>query len=142
MMDAVSLPAALVASGLLGAMLFFAGVIAPLVFKVLPAEDASRFLRAQFKLYYVVLGAVAAAGTGVALAAGDGFSAGILGICAILLFGCRFVAVPVINVARDGMLAGDSAAKARFDTWHRGTVVLNLAEMVGLAAIVGRAVLA
>ena len=42
----------------------------------------------------------------------------------------RFTAIPVINRARDAMLAGDLAAKRTFDTWHRGTVVINLIEMI------------
>ncbi|MEO1282978.1 MAG: DUF4149 domain-containing protein, partial [Pseudomonadota bacterium] len=64
-----------IAALIVGAMLFFSGVIAPLVFKVLQADDAGRFLRAMFPLYYVVLGVTAVLGSVVAVLAGQSLAA-------------------------------------------------------------------
>ena len=47
---------------LLGGMLFFPSVVAPVVFKALPEEQAGAFLRAMFPRYYsfiIVLGVAA-----------------------------------------------------------------------------------
>ncbi|MEL7048627.1 MAG: hypothetical protein AAFO75_06635, partial [Pseudomonadota bacterium] len=62
-------------------------------------------------------------------------AAWLFALTAALLLASRFVAVPIINKARDQMLAGDAAAKSRFDLWHRGTVVANLFEIIILAVI-------
>ncbi|MEO1420260.1 MAG: DUF4149 domain-containing protein [Pseudomonadota bacterium] len=124
-----------IAALIVGAMLFFSGVIAPLVFKVLQADDAGRFLRAMFPLYYVVLGVTAVLGAVVAVLAGQSLAAWLFALTAALLLASRFIAVPIINAARDKMLAGDAAAKSRFDLWHRGTVVANLFEIIILAVI-------
>ena len=47
---------------LLGGMLFFPSVVAPVVFKALPEEQAGAFLRAMFPRYYsfIILLGVAA----------------------------------------------------------------------------------
>ncbi|MEO1650011.1 MAG: hypothetical protein AAFR60_03405, partial [Pseudomonadota bacterium] len=40
--------------------------------------------------------------------------------------------IPIINAARDEMLAGSQSAKADFDRWHRLSVIINVVEMVML----------
>lgn len=59
--------AALAVALLLGGMVFFAAVMAPLVFTQLPAEQAGRIIRALFPFYYLYVFATAAAGA-IALA--------------------------------------------------------------------------
>ncbi|MEO1205870.1 MAG: DUF4149 domain-containing protein [Pseudomonadota bacterium] len=124
-----------VAALIVGAMLFFSAVIAPLVFQVLKADDAGRFLRAMFPLYYLVLGVVAAFGAVIALVAGQTLATWLFAITSALLLASRFIAVPIINAARDKMLTGDKAAKTTFDLWHRGTVVANLFEIIILGVV-------
>ena len=48
----------------------------------------------------------------------------------------RYLLIPQINAARDAMTGGNREAKARFDRLHRLSVMLNLIEMVTLAAVI------
>ncbi len=122
--------AAAIAIASLGAMVFFSAAIAPTVFQVLPEEQAGTFLRAVFPRYFLING-VAAVGAG--LFAIDAIASSILIVSGLVLLAIRYGAIPIINEARDQSLAGDAAAKVRFDTWHRATVVLNTIEMLCLA---------
>ena len=134
----MELAAPLIAALILGAMLFFSAVVAPLLFMRLPADTAGQFVRALFPHYYLVLGAVAVLG---ALLATDPTQQIVLAAIAAALLLSRFVAIPVLNRARDAALAGDTAAQTRFDRWHQATVVLNGVEIVGLIAVIALAVL-
>ena len=122
--------AAAIAIASLGAMLFFSATIAPTVFKVLPEAHAGSFLRAVFPKYFLING-VAAVVAG--LLAVELVALTILLISGATLLGIRYIAIPVVNKARDQMLTGVEMAKVRFDTWHRGIVVLNIIEMLALA---------
>lgn len=122
--------AAALAIASLGAMAFFSAVIAPMVFKVLPEAQAGSFLRAVFPRYFQINGAAAVAAGVLAL---DAYASSILIVSGLVMLSIRYVAIPIINEARDQMLAGVETAKARFDTWHRATVILNLIEMLCLA---------
>jgi pheromone shutdown protein TraB len=120
-----TLPSLLVAASL-GAMLFFTAVIAPMVFRVVPAEHAGHFLRAFFPQYFLVNGVLAAA---AGILAAHGLVTPILMTAAAAMLVVYFGAIPVINRARDKMASGDVAAKQTFDAWHRGTVITNAFEM-------------
>ena len=122
--------AAAIAIASLGAMVFFSAAIAPTVFQALPAEQAGAFLRAVFPRYFLING-IAAVVAG--LLAMDGLTTSVLIVSGFVMLVIRFAVIPIINEARDQMLAGVEAAKTRFDTWHRTTVILNLVEMVCLA---------
>lgn len=119
------------AAGSLGAMLYFSFAIAPMVFRVLPAEEAGRFLRAQFPVYFTLNGLVALL---AAVLAYDPVASPLFVTIGTAMLGVRVVAIPAVNAARDAMLAGEPAAKARFDRWHRLTVVVNFLAIVGLLA--------
>ena len=122
--------AAAIAIASLGAMLFFSAAIAPTVFKVLPEAHAGSFLRAVFPRYFLINGLAAVV---AGLLAVELVAATILLVSGAVMLGIRYVAIPVINEARDQMLTGVETAKARFDTWHKGTVVLNVIEMLALS---------
>jgi Domain of unknown function (DUF4149) len=47
-----------IVSGIIGIMLFFTVVVAPTVFKVLPAEWSGKYVRSFFPKYYASLGAL------------------------------------------------------------------------------------
>lgn len=113
-------------------MLFFSAVIAPAVFRVLDERAAGQFLRAMFPKYFAVNGLIALLSAALAFRP---LESAILVLCAALMLGVQRFIIPVINNARDAMAAGDAAAKARFDAWHRVSVVVNLAEMALLAAV-------
>ena len=115
-----------------GSMVFFAGVVAPLVFTRLPEDVAGRFIRALFPWYYLVLGVVSG---GAALAAGAAGQPGLAaGVAAVGLgfFYARQILMPRINALRDRELDGDAAAGARFRRDHRRSVLLNLGQMLAL----------
>jgi len=126
----------------IGAILFFSFGVAPVIFKVLDASSAAKFVRTLFPRYYA-WGATAAT---VALAS---FTSGVLiypefrGVAALvqilgLLGGvlvnlyCGNVLTPKINQARD---AGPEQSE-RFDRLHRLSVRLNAAMMLGGLALI------
>ncbi|MDX2264852.1 MAG: DUF4149 domain-containing protein [Hyphomicrobiales bacterium] len=124
---------ALLAAASLGAMLFFSAVIAPSVFQVLDEQAAGRFLRAIFPRYFAVNGLMALLAAALALRP---LESGVLVLCAALMLGVRRFVIPIIKEARDAATAGDKAANARFNAWHRVSVVVNLIEMALLAAVI------
>ncbi|HCG94587.1 MAG TPA: DUF4149 domain-containing protein [Halieaceae bacterium] len=123
---------------LLGAMLFFPSVVAPVVFNSLPEAQAGVFLRSMFPRYYgfmITLSLIAAL---LFLVANDEsvYQAAIV---------CLFVGVstlwvrqwllPRINAARDEQLAGNVEAGRRFDRDHKLSVGINMLQLVLLAGI-------
>ena len=125
--------AAVITAASLGAMIFFSAVVAPVVFKVLPEVSAGQFLRALFPRYFLVNGLVAVVAGVIAWRALESVLLVASGVLLLLL---RYVAVPIINAARDAMLAGQSGAASRFALWHRSSVVLNVGEMSMISAAV------
>lgn len=123
-----------VLGALIGSMLFFAAIVAPTVFRALPAEHAGPFLRRLFPRYYAWGFSLAALASLLAALAGATPAAIVVLALIALGFGfARQVLVPRINRARDAELAGDAAAGRRFARLHRLSVLLNLAQL--LAAI-------
>jgi len=119
---------------LAGSMVFFGVVVAPLVFRVLPAETAGNFLRAFFPVYYLwgmALAAVAAV-TGAFV---DWPSAALCLTVALLFVFVRQFLVPRINQARDASLAGDTEASTRFQRTHRLSVGINMLQLIILLAV-------
>ena len=123
---------------LLGAMLFFPSVVAPVVFTSLPEAQAGAFLRSMFPRYYafmIALSLIAA----LLLLVGSNQSA----FLATLV--CLFVGVstlwvrqwllPRINAARDAQLAGNVEAGRRFDRDHKLSVGINMVQLVLLVGI-------
>jgi hypothetical protein len=124
-------------AALVGGIVFFTLVVAPIVFRILGTEAGGRFVRALFPRYYLwnaILGAVAlpsfVAGPlcfpeyrGPAVGVQ---SAILLAIILVMLYSGNSL-VPQINRARDeGPVASD-----RFERLHRRSVVLNAAAMIG-----------
>ncbi|MEM7776339.1 MAG: DUF4149 domain-containing protein [Pseudomonadota bacterium] len=125
--------AVLFAAASLGAMLFFSIFIAPTVFRVLTEEDGGRLLRAVFPKYFMANGVLALA---AGLAAVRPLESTIFALCGAAMLAIRFFAIPTINAARDAMVAGDAQAAERFARWHRGTVVVNVIEMLALTVAI------
>lgn len=119
---------------LLGGMMMFAAVVAPMVFRVLEPAPAGRFLRRFFPTYYIYCAGLAgaAAFAFVPLA----WEAAI--VMAVVAFGFVFARqglMPRINAYRDAELAGDAGAKKPFARLHGLSVVVNLGQMVLTAAV-------
>ena len=123
---------------LLGAMLFFPSVVAPVVFTSLPEAQAGAFLRSMFPRYYAFMIALSLIAALFFLVVSDesAYQAAIV---------CLFVGVstlwvrqwllPRIYTARDAHLAGDVQGAQRFDRDHKLSVGINLLQLVLLVGI-------
>jgi Sec-independent protein secretion pathway component TatC len=108
-------------SGMVGIMLFFTVVVAPTVFKVLPVEWSSKYVRNFFPKYYVCLGLITTASI---FTAPDGVSKVLLAICA-LLFAFTFAYLTgKINEAKD------NGQNRRFHLLHGTSVVINVFQLI------------
>jgi hypothetical protein len=122
---------------IIGGMVFFAAVIAPLVFTKLPPEHAGKFIRQVFPAYYLyhaILSILAA----ILLAFGRELDAAMMAAFAVLTIWLRQGLMPMINRQSDAAQAGDAAAKRRFDGMHRLSVVLNLVQMALAGVVLAR----
>ncbi len=115
----------------IGSILFFSFGVAPIIFKVLDAPSAAKFVRALFPRYYA-WGATAGAIALPAFVAGPlcfpEFRNPLVGVQALLILSCILIMLyagnsltPAINAARD---AGP-AESSRFERLHQRSVWLN-----------------
>ena len=125
----------LTAAILLGAMLFFAAVVAPLVFTSLDAATAGRFIRRMFPWYYLSIFVLASLAT-LLLLSGAPNNGAIMALVAAGAALSRQVLMPKINRLRDAQLAGDTEAGPRFDRLHRLSVWINSAQILALVWVV------
>lgn len=117
---------------LLGGMVFFAAVVAPLVFTRLPPEHAGRFIRALFPFYYLYVLVTATVGA-VAVAWYDPVAAWLLAIVATVTLWLRQGLMGRINRLSDKARTGDNQAQAQFDRAHRFSVIVNMAQLLAVA---------
>ena len=110
-------------SGMVGIMLFFTIVVAPTVFKVLPVEWSSKYVRNFFPKYYASLGVIT---TICVFTAPELFSKILLAICAALFAFTLFYLTGKINNAKD---AGQTK---QFHWLHGASVVINLFQLAVL----------
>jgi uncharacterized membrane protein len=120
----------------LGAMGFFAFVVAPAAFGVLDRETAGRLVSAVFPRYYSVglaLGLIALFGLGVRWLGGgwrglDGLVAGLVLLMLVLTLYAGAVVLPAAHAARETARAAgvDPAAAAAFSRLHRLSSILNV----------------
>ena len=137
----LSLLAALAAALLVGGMLFFAAMVAPMVFKVLDEATAGRFIRRLFPVYY--LGMFAFAAVAAAAAAFDRpIDAVVLAVVALGFLYARQVLMPQINAMRDQELAGEQAAGKRFQRLHGLSVWINGVQFLVATAVLARLIVA
>jgi len=115
-------------AALVGGMLFFGAIMAPLVFTKLPPDVAGPFIRAAFPRYYAFIIVSAGLGAGGFLLRGQKASAIALLVIVLLTFWLWFWLIPHLNALRD---AGNNAG---FNRGHRLSVWLNGGEL--LAALV------
>jgi uncharacterized membrane protein len=125
-----------------GGQLLFVAVVAPVVFRVLPAEAAAKFVRALFPRYFA-WGAISAAVGLPCLVCGPlavpelrgpavGAQAGLVVVAILLNLYCANALTPRINAAWD---AGEPA-RGRFETLHRRSVRVNgLVLLIGLVLL-------
>lgn len=107
-------------SGMVGIMLFFTVVVAPTVFKVLPVEWSSKYVRNFFPKYYASLGLITAI---CVITAPDSLSKALLAICAALFAFTLFYLTGKINYAKD------HGHTKQFHWLHGASVVINLFQL-------------
>ncbi|NKC32601.1 DUF4149 domain-containing protein [Falsiroseomonas selenitidurans] len=119
---------------LFGGMAFFAAIIAPLVFRLLPPDPAGRFLRGVFPAYYLWVLATSAAAA-ISLFPLSKFDSGLMAAIAALTLWLRQVLMPRINALSDRAKAGDERARRGFDLAHRLSVAANLVQLLGAGVV-------
>ena len=123
---------------LLGAMLFFPSVVAPVVFTSLPDAQAGAFLRSMFPRYYSFMIALSLIATLLFLVANYEAAYRAAVVCLFVGVSTLWVRqwlLPRINAARDAQLAGDTEAGRRFDRDHKLSVGINMVQLVLLVGI-------
>ncbi len=108
-------------SGMVGIMLFFTVVVAPTVFKVLPVEWSSKYVRNFFPKYYACLGLIT---TVCIFTAPDGVGKVLLAICAILFAFTLLYLTGKINEAKD------QGQNRSFHLLHGASVAINLFQLI------------
>ena len=107
-------------SGMVGIMLFFTVVVAPTVFKVLPFEWSSKYVRKFFPKYYLSLGLI----TLICVFTEPNFTQRIFLIFSTLLFAFTlFFLTGKINVAKD------NNQNRRFRVLHGLSVAINFFQL-------------
>lgn len=108
-------------SAMIGIMLFFTVVVAPTVFKVLPVEYSSKYVRNFFPKYYATLGLITIVSI---FTAPNGNSQLMLAICAALFAFTLFYLTGKINLAKD------EGKSRQFHILHGLSVVINLFQLI------------
>ena len=111
----------------LGMMIFFSFVLAPMIFKILDAENAGKFVRKIFPYYYSVnlIFLIIAIILFIIIASmGIGFYI-TLALAVSFIF-AQFILMPVINKLKD------NKEEKKFKYAHGASVVINFVQMIGL----------
>ena len=123
---------------LLGAMLFFPSVVAPVVFTSLPEALAGAILRSMFPRYYAFMIALSLIAALLFLVANDESAYQAAIVCLFVGLSTLWVRqwlLPRINTARDAQLAGDVESGRRFDRDHKLSVGINMVQLILLVGI-------
>ena len=111
----------------LGTMIFFSFIVAPVIFKVLDAVNAGKFVRKIFPFYYminlVILSLVVILFIYKSQINIDFY---LVLFLALLFAFLLFILMPMINKFKD------NNEDKKFDFSHKLSVILNFVQMVGL----------
>ena len=111
----------------LGAMLFFSFVIAPVIFKVLDANNAGKFVRKIFPHYYLInLIVLSIALLLLFYISSINLDFYITLVIMVLFAVSLFVLMPLINKLRD------NKEDRKFKYSHTLSVVINFIQIIGL----------
>ena len=111
----------------LGMMIFFSFVLAPMIFKILDAENAGKFVRKIFPYYYFVnLIFLSIAVILFYLISSLIVEFFITLILALSFIFAQFVLMPLINKLKD------NHQETKFKYAHGFSVVINFVQMIGL----------
>ena len=111
----------------LGMMIFFSFVLAPMIFKILDAENAGKFVRKIFPYYYFVnLIFLSIAVILFIIISSLGLSLYITLSLAISFIFAQFILMPIINKFKD------NNEEKKFKYAHGTSVLINFIQMIGL----------
>ncbi len=111
----------------LGMMIFFSFVLAPMIFKILDAENAGKFVRKIFPYYYFVnLTFLSIAVILFIIISSLGLSFYITLSLAISFVFAQFILMPIINKFKD------NNEEKKFKYAHGTSVLINFIQMIGL----------
>ena len=111
----------------LGMMIFFSFVLAPMIFKILDAENAGKFVRKIFPYYYFVnLIFLSIAVILFIIISSLGLSFYITLSLAISFVFAQFILMPIINKFKD------NNEEKKFKYAHGASVAINFIQMIGL----------
>ena len=111
----------------LGMMIFFSFVLAPMIFKILDAENAGKFVRKIFPYYYFVnLIFLSVAVILFYLISSLSVEFYITLILALSFIFAQFILIPLINKLKD------NHQDTKFKYAHGFSVVINFVQMIGL----------
>ena len=115
----------------LGTMLFFSFVIAPVIFKILNANNAGKFVRKIFPYYYlinlIILSIVVLLLFYISSISLDFY---ITLVIAILFAFSLFILMPLINKLKD------NKEERKFKYSHTLSVIINFIQIIGLIYLV------
>jgi hypothetical protein len=117
---------------LLGAMLFFSFIVTPVAFKALEGDNISKYLRALFPLYYLVIIICGAVGALTQALNAHPVPSSLLAVVAGLALLMRQLVVPRLEALRAGRAAGEAVATRQFKRLHGLSMVVNLAQIVAV----------
>ena len=117
-------------SSMVGIILFFTIIVAPTVFKVLPAEWSSKYVRNFFPKYYATLGLITLICVFLESNVTDKI---LLAICAIFFGFTLFYLTGKINSAKD------SGKNRQFHLLHGASVVINHFQLVTFIYLIVKA---
>lgn len=117
-------------SAMVGIMLFFTIIVAPTVFKVLPVEWSSKYVRNFFPKYYATLGLITLI---CVFTEADSSSKLLLAICAALFAFTLFYLTGKINGAKD------NGHTRKFHIMHGASVVINLFQLIAFIYLLVKA---
>jgi hypothetical protein len=113
----------------LGMMLFFSFIIAPTVFKFLPATQSGPYIRKLFPIYYIINAALSL-GSLIAIISLGVFNAIFYAntIVLVLFAFCYFYLMPTINKQK-------IKKNRKFKILHGSSVAINLIQIILLVSI-------
>tara|TARA_B100000941_G_scaffold262309_1_gene214977 strand:+ start:413 stop:799 length:387 start_codon:yes stop_codon:yes gene_type:complete len=111
----------------LGMMIFFSFVLAPMIFKILDAENAGKFVRKIFPYYYFVnlIFLIIALILFIIISSIDTRFYITMALALSFVF-AQFILMPMINKLKD------NNEEKKFKYAHGTSVIINFAQIIGL----------
>lgn len=126
----------LLSSLLLGSMVFFAGIVAPTIFRSLGQQEAMDYTRQLFPRYYMWCIALSGVATVTAGMARSYIAILLVIVLAGFIYG-RQSLMRKVSEAKDRWLDSESPQdKARYKSLHKRSVIINGFQMLALLLIV------